>query len=383
MKRIAAPWLDNPAVQQVCALLEAAGHQALYVGGCVRNTLLGYPVSDHDLSTDAHPQTVITIMEDANLKVIPTGIEHGTVTVLVDGEPFEITTFRQDVETDGRRAVVHFADCVIEDARRRDFTMNAIYCDRRGEIVDPLDGMPDLEARRLRFVGDASERVREDYLRILRFYRFSAWYADPEQGMDPEALAACADHVDGLARISAERIGGEMRKLLLAPDPSQSVSVMQTTGVLGAILPGSDVTALPILVHLEMQVGAAPDPVLRLAALGGEDVATRLRLSRVAARRLESIGGAARSGQPAAELGYRLGYEDGAAAVLLHSALMGVTVPHAALEDVARGSQAIFPVKANDLMPALKGPALGHAMKELERRWIESGFSLGRDQLLA
>ncbi|WP_068116120.1 CCA tRNA nucleotidyltransferase [Tropicimonas marinistellae] len=381
--RIEASWLDNPAVQQVCALLEAAGYQALYVGGCVRNTLLGFPVADHDLSTDARPDSVIAIMEDAALKVIPTGIDHGTVTVIAGGEPFEITTFRHDIETDGRRAVVHFATDVIEDARRRDFTMNAIYCDRRGDIVDPLGGIIDLRARRLRFVGQAAERVQEDYLRILRFFRFSAWYADPDQGMDPEALAACAAHLDGLDRISAERIGGEMRKLLAAPDPSQAVAVMQTTGVLGAILPGADMTALPILVHLEMQAGRAPDPVLRLAAIGGQGAADRLRLSKAEARRLSAIGQAARSGQGAAELGYRNGAEDGTAAVLLHSAFVGVSTPPAALEDVARGARAVFPISARDLMPRFAGRHLGEEMKARERRWIDSGFSLSREDLLA
>ncbi|SFC78127.1 CCA tRNA nucleotidyltransferase [Tropicimonas isoalkanivorans] len=381
--RIAAPWLELPAVQQVCTLLEAAGHRALYVGGCVRNTLLGYPVSDHDLSTDAPPEAVIAVMEDAGLKVIPTGIEHGTVTVLADGEPFEITTFRHDIETDGRRAVVHFATDVAEDARRRDFTMNAIYCDRRGEIVDPLDGMPDLRARRLRFVGRASERVQEDYLRILRFFRFSAWYADPEQGMDPEALAACAEHLDGLARISAERIGGEVRKLLSAPEPSHAVSVMETTGVLGAILPGTDVTALPILVHLEEQLSRAPDPILRLASLGGESVAERLRLSKTEARQLDLLGEAARSGQGAAELGYRLGAHDGVAAVLLHSALLGVAPARTALDDLRRGAKAECPIAARDLMPRFRGSEIGRELKARERRWIDSGFTLTREELLA
>ncbi len=381
--KISAPWLDAPEVQHVCALLEAAGHRALFVGGCVRNTLLKYPVSDHDLSTDATPQTVIALMQDAGLKVIPTGIDHGTVTAVIDDEVFEITTFRLDVATDGRRAVVRFATDVRDDARRRDFTMNAIYCDCRGEIVDPLDGLPDLWARRLRFVGQAKNRVREDYLRILRFFRFSAWYADPENGMDPDALAACATHLDGLARISAERVGAEMRKLLSAPQPSQAVSVMQTTGVLDTILPGADVTALPILVHLEEQLGRAPDAILRLAALGGEDVSRRLRLSRRDARRLQTVSEAARSGQSAGELGYRLGQADGTAAVILQDALMGVAVPPHALEAAARGADAVFPVKAQDLMPALRGSEIGTAMKRLERLWIDSGFSLDREALLA
>ncbi len=383
MTVISASWLSMPAVQLVCELLEAAGHQALYVGGCVRNTLLDQPVADHDLSTDAPPQAVITIMEDAGLKVIPTGIDHGTVTVLADGEPFEITTFRHDIETDGRRAVVTFATDVIEDARRRDFTMNAIYCNRHGQIIDPLDGMTDLRARRLRFVGIASERVREDYLRILRFFRFSAWYADPDQGFDADALDACTSHIDGLARISAERVGSEVRKLLAAPNPSQSVAVMQTCGVLPAILPGSDVTALPVLVHLEELLGRAPDPILRLAALGGDQVATRLRLSRSDARRLETLSAAARSGQAAAELGYRHGAQAGQAAVLLNAALMGVPPAETAFDDVARGAAAEFPVSASDLMPDTVGSALGAALKALERRWIDSGFVLTKAQLLA
>ncbi|RYH10850.1 CCA tRNA nucleotidyltransferase [Tropicimonas sp. IMCC6043] len=380
--RIEAHWLDIPAVQHVCAMLEAGGFQALFVGGCVRNTLLGFPVTDHDLSTDATPEDVTLLMRDAGLKVIPTGIDHGTVTVVVDDEPFEITTFRRDVATDGRRAVVRFATDVADDARRRDFTMNAIYCDARGEIHDPLDGLPDLRARRLRFVGDATHRVQEDYLRILRFFRFSAWFADPEQGMDPEALDACATQSAGLAQISAERIGSEMRKLLAAPEPSHAAGVMQTTGVLPAILPGADVTALPILVHLEGQLGRRPDPVLRLAALGGESVEERLRLSRKDARRLAAISQAARSEMSPGETGYRLGRVDGPAAIILHAALMGVSVAPATLAAVDQGARAVFPVRARDLMPAHRGPEIGTAMKAMERRWIDSGFRLDRADLL-
>ncbi|MFV0360918.1 CCA tRNA nucleotidyltransferase [Tropicimonas sp.] len=383
MTRLTAPWLEIPAVQRVCVLLEAAGYRALYVGGCVRNTLLGYPVFDHDLSTDARPDTVVAVMEAAGLRVIPTGIEHGTVTVIADGEPFEITTFRHDIETDGRRAVVHFADTVTEDARRRDFTMNAIYCDRLGEIIDPLGGMADLGARRLRFVGNACHRVREDYLRILRFFRFSAWYADPETGFDAAALDACARNIDGLSRISAERIGGEMRKLLAAPDPSHSVAVMQTTGVLRAILPGADMTALPVVVHLESQLGLDPDPILRLAALGGKDVPRRLRLSRDDARRLAVIGAAARSDQGPGELGYRNGRHDGLAALILRAGLMGVAVSPGDARALSGGAEARFPVTARDLMGRYEGAGLGRQLRAIEQRWIASGFALGRQDLLS
>ncbi len=382
MTAIAAPWLAAPAAQAVCAVLEAKDFTALFVGGCVRNSLLGLPVADQDLATDAHPETVRQLMEGAGFKVIPTGIDHGTVTVIVHGTPFEITTFRRDVETDGRHAVVHFASDVAEDARRRDFTMNAIYCDRRGLIVDPLEGLPDLHARRLRFVGDARARVREDYLRILRFFRFYAWYADPDQGMDAEALDACATYQEGLSGISAERIGGEMRKLLAASDPGQAVAVMERTHVLQRILPGADARALPVLVHLEQALARPPDPILRLGALGGEDVANRLRLSRREAKRLGAIVTAARSGMGAAEAGYRLGETDGMAATLLLAALSGATLRADALEDVNRGAAARFPVKAQDLMKTHAGREIGEALAAMETRWIASGFGLTRDQLL-
>ena len=382
MTRITAPWLEAPAVQQVCSVLEAGGHRALFVGGCVRNSLLGEPVADLDLSTDALPQAVTDLMEDAGFRVVPTGIGHGTVTVVAHRAPFEITTFRRDTETDGRRAVVHFSRDVADDARRRDFTMNALYCDRCGVIVDPLGAMPDLRARRLRFVGDAAARVREDYLRILRFFRFFAWYADPAQGMDADALDACAAHQEGLAIISAERIGGEMRKLLAAPDPGPAVSVMQTTGILQRILPGAEARALPVLVHLEQALGRAPDPILRLGALGAEDAMRRLRLSRKEAARLEALSRAARGGTGAGEAGYRLGLADGTAAILLRSALMGVAVPARALADVTRGAAAIFPVRAQELVKTHSGREIGAALDAMEARWIASGFSLTRDELL-
>ncbi|PRY20662.1 poly(A) polymerase [Aliiruegeria haliotis] len=383
MFHLRAPWLAVPAVQRVCTLLEEGGFQALFVGGCVRNSLLGEPVSDHDLSTDARPEQVAEIMEAAGLKVVPTGIDHGTLTVVADGEPFEITTFRKDVETDGRRAVVEFARDVAADARRRDFTMNAVYCDRRGTVIDPLDGLPDIRARRVRFVGDADERVREDYLRILRFFRFSAWYGDPDLGFDADALDACGRNSTGLAQISAERIGAEIRKLLAAPDPSRSVSVMATTGVLNAILTGSDVTALPIVVHHEEHLGLEPDAMLRLAALGAQDVSTRLRLSRRDSRRLQDIGSAARSEMGPGETGYRLGRDDGRASLILRDALMGVTVSPADLQAVEAGSEARFPVSARDLMPEVTGAEIGRTLKTLENRWIASGFQLSRAQLLS
>ncbi len=175
MKRISADWLTGKQPQAVCAMLTEAGHQAWFVGGCVRNALIGAPISDIDITTDAPPERVTILAKNAGFHPVPTGFDHGTVTVVVQGHPFEVTTFRHDVETDGRRAVVAFANTIEDDAHRRDFTMNALYAAPDGLVADPLGGLPDLEARRVRFIDDAHDRIREDYLRILRFFRFHAW----------------------------------------------------------------------------------------------------------------------------------------------------------------------------------------------------------------
>jgi len=381
-RRITEGWLTGDAPQAVCAMLREAGHQAWFVGGCVRNTLLGAPISDIDITTDATPERVSALAERAGFHPVPTGFDHGTVTVVVRGEPFEVTTFRRDVETDGRRAVVAYAGSIEEDAHRRDFTMNALYADAEGNIADPLGGLPDLEARRVRFIDDPRGRIREDYLRILRFFRFHAWYGDPGAGLDPDALAAAAELSAGLETLSKERVGSEVKRLLAAPDPAPSVAAMVATGVLAHVLPWADARALPVLVHHEQALGVAPDAMRRLACLGDGDAMERLRLSKAEARRLahlrEYIGKLAGS----AELGYRLGTDQGRDVVLLKAALFEHPVDPVALAELERGAKAVFPVKPRDLMPELSGPALGERLRGLERSWIDSGFTLTRENLL-
>lgn len=225
-------------------------------------------MTDLDISTNAHPETVSKLSRKAGFHAVPTGIEHGTVTVVADSHPFEVTTWRKDVETDGRRAVVAFADRLEDDARRRDFTMNALYAAPDGQIIDPLGGLQDLLARKVRFIDDAHDRIREDYLRILRFFRFHAWYGDADAGLDPDALAAISELSDGIDTLSRERVGSEVVKLLAAPDPAPSIAAMAGSGVLARIMPGLDATALPILVHFEQDRGVAPDAMRRLAVLG-------------------------------------------------------------------------------------------------------------------
>ena len=378
---VSGDWLTRPATQALCAALQAGGHRVFFVGGCVRNALLGEMVGDLDLATDALPEKVVRLVEAAGFKAIPTGIDHGTVTVLAGGLPHEITTFRRDVQTDGRHAVVAYSTDLAQDAARRDFTMNALYADPSGEVIDPLGGLPDLRARRLRFVGEPAQRIREDYLRILRFFRFSATYGDPALGMDAEGLAACAELADGIDGLSRERIGAEMRKLLSARDPAPALASMAASGVLRHVLSGADPRYVAPLVHLE--AGAPPHWQRRLVVLGGQDWDSALRLSRseqgLMARLRDQVGNAL---SPAA-LGWRLGPDAGADAVLARAAVLESPLPDEWKADVARGAASRFPVTAADLMPALAGPALGAKLAELESRWLASDLRLSRDDLLA
>ena len=377
MIKITASWLESEAAQTVCALLTDAGYQAWFVGGCVRNALLEEPVADLDLSTDAHPKRVMKLAQTAGIKAIPTGIEHGTVTIVIKGTPFEVTTFRRDVATDGRRATVAFANNKTDDARRRDFTMNALYAAPDGQIEDPLNGLADLHARRVRFIEDPDLRIKEDYLRILRFFRFYAWYGDPDEGPDADGLAACADNIDGLQSLSVERVTAEMLKLLGASDPAPAVASMASTGALAQVLPGANAGMLPILVHLEQSVGLAADPIRRLAVLGGSPSET-LRLSKVQKRRLSQIT----DGRSPTQTSYRFGAKAGRDVLMVQAASLGQAIDTGSLELIAAAAAQTFPLKAADLIPELSGPALGKALKEAEARWIASGFTLTKAELL-
>jgi poly(A) polymerase len=382
MTRISPDWLASAPARAVCAALEGGGHQAWFVGGCVRNALLGEEATDLDITTDARPERVIALVEAAGLRAVPTGIEHGTVTVVAEGRGFEVTTFRRDVETDGRRAVVAFSDSMEEDAARRDFTMNALYCGIDGVVVDPVgEGLADLAARRVRFIGDDEERIREDYLRILRFFRFHAWYGGDR--IDPEGLAACAALAEGVEGLSRERIGHEVMKLLAAPDPAPAVASMAASGVLMRVLQGANPATLAPLVHLEGLAGEAPDPVLRLAALGGHEGGRPLRLSKPQMRALEILSRSVEEAKSAAELGYRLGRDMARKALLLRVAVMGVPPLEGDFAAIETGAKAVCPVSAKDFMPALEGAALGRALAEAEARWVASGFSLTRENLLS
>lgn len=380
--KLQADWQNSDASRAVTDMLTAAGYEVYYVGGCVRNALVDMPVSDLDLSTNARPETVVELAADTGLKAIPTGIDHGTITVVSGGAPYEITTFRKDVETDGRRAVVAFSDRLEEDATRRDFTMNALYCAPDGTVIDPVGGVPDLQARHVRFINDPAARIQEDYLRILRFFRFYAWFGDPAEGLDADGLAACAEHVDGVEGLAKERIQTEIVKTLAAPDPAPAMASMSTSGVLMRILPGADTSALSLLVHLEGETGLAAHWPTRLAAINPGDVMEQLRMSKADAAMVNRVRGGALSDKTPAGMGYADGAEIATQALLLRAALTQQPVIQTDLDAARHGAAQVFPIKAADLT-AFKGPALGDRLRALEKAWIVSGFALTKDQLLA
>lgn len=290
------PWLTGDATKRLFAALLKGGGEARFVGGCVRNALLGAAVADIDVATTVLPDDVAARLSAAGITTVPTGIAHGTVTAIIDRTPFEITTLRRDVSTDGRRATVAFTTDWAEDAGRRDFTFNALYATQDGAVIDLTGGLDDLKARKVRFIGEAKQRIAEDYLRILRFFRFHAWYGKGE--MDPAGLSACAEARDGIATLSGERIHDELLKLLAAPDPVPVLRAMAATGIMGEVLPGAlDIERLARLVELEeTHLFRDADPLLRLAALiaGGpperrQGLARRLRFSNAESARLVAI----------------------------------------------------------------------------------------------
>jgi poly(A) polymerase len=393
--------LKEPPVQAVFAALDGDEGATRIVGGAVRDALLGRPVTDADFATTLPPSDVIARSEAAGLKTAPTGIEHGTVTVIADGRPFEVTTLRRDVETDGRHAVVAFTDDWSEDAWRRDLTINALYCDADGEVFDPLGAMGDLMAGRVRFIGDAEARIREDYLRILRFFRFFAWYGDGRP--DAAGLKACAKLKPGIATLSAERVWAELKRLLAAPDPTRALLWMRTTEVLQKALPESwGIDAIHRLIAAEKSEGWEPDPLLRLEAMLPphrariDSLAERLRLSKQEAARLLAWAGApepdpAMSEADFAQVLYRAG-KTGMVDRLRHATARELEKDNAqAAENFLRllryaedWQRPVLPVSGKDIVSTgvEPGPAVGERLRELEERWIESGFTLSREALL-
>lgn len=389
----AADWFQDAGTRRVMDALQAARPDgSRFVGGVVRNTLMGHPASDVDIATQLRPEETISAIEAAGLRAIPTGIDHGTITAICDHKPFEITTLRRDVETDGRRAVVAFTEDWEEDAARRDFRLNALYADANGTVYDPTGGLPDIDARKVVFIGEAEQRLREDHLRSLRFFRFSAWYAN---SIDETGLSACEALKDGLSAISVERIWKEVLKLFDAPQPYTAVSAMIRTGVMQVILPEADNGArLARLRGIELAERLRFEAFQRFLCLFprsadvAASVSTRLKVSGKERDRMKDWAKASAPPDDENDLKpwlYKTGTATAQDLIAWHWA--DRNVPGMRLADTFRLSQTwqapVFPIKGADLVARghKPGPELGERLKRLEAEWIANGFSLdGVDQ---
>jgi tRNA nucleotidyltransferase/poly(A) polymerase len=393
-----AEWLKRPEMARVFAALDANGIETRAVGGAVRDALLGRTVKEVDLATTAPPDKVIALARKAGLRAIPTGIEHGTVTVVADGAAFEVTTLRRDVETFGRHAVVAFTENWEEDARRRDFTLNALYADRGGTVFDPLEGYDDLAAGRVRFIGNAEERIREDYLRILRFFRFTAYYGKGR--FDADGLLASVKLRAGLAQLSAERIKAELWRLLVAPRAMEAVAALYDYGLLSGLLASAPrIVRLNRLIEIEAAQKLEADAARRLASLAvfvQEDaprLGVRFKLSNAEQAVLElGAKSSASAALPAEDAARRVLYELGESKfstfVLLAWASAGAAPDDPrwveALTLPQRWQAPAFPLRGTDILDlSFKGAEVGEILRALERTWIESGFALSREDLLA
>ncbi|HSZ74578.1 MAG TPA: CCA tRNA nucleotidyltransferase [Rhizomicrobium sp.] len=379
-------WMNAPETR---AVMEALG-EARFVGGAVRNALLGREVDDVDIATPLTPDEVTARLQKAGLGAVPTGIEHGTVTAIANSKPFEVTTLRRDVATDGRHATVAFTRDWREDASRRDFTMNALYTSADGEVFDYFGGIEDLHAGRVRFVGDPSTRIREDYLRILRLFRFHAWYGKGE--IDSDGLRAAANEKVGLAQLSGERLQKETLKLLAADDPMSVLRAMAASTILSEILPGAlNVARLEHLVANDTNNFFAPDALLRLAALMSDAetaraIGDRFKFSNADRTRLEDLAGAREkivsylSIREVRKLLYRLGakrFRDRVSLRWAEDAKASNAIQWRALLALADTWEAPrFPLTGRDVMAAgvPEGPLVGRILSEVEDWWIDSDF---------
>lgn len=384
-------WMRAPETVAVMEALTKNGGDARFAGGAVRNALIGRAIEDIDIATPLPPDEVTKRLQAAGLGAVPTGIEHGTVTAVANGKPFEITTLRRDVTTDGRRATVAFTTDWAEDAKRRDFTMNALYASAEGEVFDFTGGLADLKAGCVRFAGDAVVRIREDYLRILRLFRFHARYGKGE--LDAAALHAAAAERAGLAKLSGERIAKEMLRLFEAENPLPSLRIMAASAILAEIMPGAlEIARLERLVKIDADAFFTPDPVLRLAALLPDDpeaaraLAARWKLSTANRVRLEDLAGGREkivsylSIREVRKLLYRLGKERFRDRVLLRwveDPKESNAIQWRALLAMADSWQRpVFPLTGREAMAAgvPEGPLVGRVLADVEEWWVESDF---------
>jgi poly(A) polymerase len=391
-------WLDAKATRRLIAALDAGRIEFRFVGGAVRDALLGRPVADIDVASPALPEDVMRAVEAGGLKAVPTGIAHGTITAVADHRPYEITTLRRDVETDGRHAVVAFTDDWRADAARRDFTMNALYADRDGAITDFFGGQDDARAGRVRFIGDAAQRIGEDALRILRFFRFHACYG--KGALDAEGLAACASLAGMIDRLSGERVRVEILKILAAPDPAPVWQAMIGSGVMAHTIPAATrIAALEKMVALEGALSLPPGPLRRLAALTGspaaetaETIKSRLRLSNRDAAHFAALGASADRIALVAKRKFGQALYGGEPPWICDAAILAqvetgtpdTATLYGLLCFAGDWKQPSFPLTGADLIAAgiAPGPVMGQIMAKIQDWWVAADFTPDREACL-
>jgi len=381
--QINSEWIKNKVTQNILKIFEGADHNAYLVGGCIRNSILNIPVTDIDISTDATPQQTLDLFNRENFKVAPTGFSHGTVTVISEGIPYQITTMRSDQNTDGRHADVVFSDDIKKDAERRDFTINALYADSTGKIINPIGGLEDFNPLAIKFIGDPNNRIQEDYLRILRFFRFHAQFSELVTQFDKVALDAIKKNQDGLKKLSKERIWSELKKILSTSNPARSLYKMSQLGILEIILENKNVHNLKRFNLIEKKMGLEPEPIRRLVAITENNEDTFLNLSRKEAKKFSLLKGLLKKKHDPAELVYQFNREIAQSVLAIYTFYKGEKLRLSDIKKIEKACLFPCPITGAQISKYMDGPAVGIKIKEAQRAWIKSNFKSDEAKILS
>ena len=379
---INSEWIKNKSLQNILKVLKKANYNAYLVGGCIRNSILGFPVNDIDISTDAKPEETLNLFNIGSFKATPTGFSHGTVTVISEGIPYQITTMRSDQNTDGRHADVSFCDNITKDAERRDFTVNALYADATGKIIDPLGGLQDFRPLKIKFIGNANHRIQEDYLRILRFFRFHAQFSELVDEFEQNALDAIKNNQNGLKRLSKERVWNEFQKILLSKNPSCVVLEMSKIGILKEVSVDQDTKNIKNLVSIEEKMGIKPEAIRRLVALARNTETTFFNLSRREAKKFSLLKSLLKKNFEPAELVYQFNKEIAQSVLAVHTFNQGLKLKQSDIAKIEKAYLHPCPVSGAHLSKYLSGEEIAIKLKEAQRIWIKSNFKSDTTKIL-
>ena len=381
--RIDAPWLHSPMTSLLFDLFNHHKHKLYFVGGCVRDAILGFESHDIDFATSAKPHEMFNIAKSTSINVLPTGIEFGTVTFKMGESSFQVTTFRSDIKADGRYPVVEFTRDLEVDAQRRDFTINSLYCDYDGIVFDPNGGIVDLENRYVRFIGDPAQRIREDTLRVLRFFRFNTYLGTIFENYDQSAWEAIsAFNAVELEHLSGYRIKNEFFRILASRKPSIGLDAMGKLGLLNHLLPGIDIEYIARMESCEEHIGLPPDTMRRLACLNGTSICDILPLTREEGSFIKQVELDSKHRKPVEAIAYSSGVNTAITVALLHSIRANKLPSRNLLDRVAKASKQVFPVNPADLLKDFSGSEISGILEILEQKWLDSGFELTREDLL-